>query len=888
MKNKIILAVFLLISTIVYSQNKRGIALVIGNSNYLEGYLKNPVNDADAVGKKLRALGFDVLSHTDLDLRQMKEIANSFINKVSSYDVALFYYAGHGIQLNGVNYLIPLNAKLERENDIEWECLNLARVIDNLNYTKCKLKFVMIDACRNNPMERSFTRSIPTGGLVKQNIPTGTLISYATDYGRTAKDGEGKHSPYTGAFLELLEEPNKGYMDLFSEIIYRVAERTNREQIPVVENRIIERGNFCFNYKESTSTTLTETFSHSAEENNALGDYYYDRQDFDKAAEHYKEAARQGNVKSQHKLGCMYYIGEGVEKNYTEAINWYRKAAEQGDAPSQNNLARMYENGKGVSQNYTEAINWYRKAAEQGDDNSMYCLGWGYQHGQGVSKDLSLAKQWYQKAADKGHSGAKKKLEEIIKAETEKSDAAALYKKGNEYYNQGNYTEAVKYYRQAAEKGNADAQSDLGYCYGTGKGVQQDYNEAFKWHKKSAEQGNKYAQSNLALYYSEGRGVTRDYNEAVRWARKSADQGYSGGQSRLGDYYYYGQGVAKDYTEAVKWYRKSAEQGYEYGMYHLGWCYQHGQGVSKDLSLAKQWYQKAADKGHVNSKKQLEEIIKQESEASDVAALYKKGNENYNQGNYTEAVKYYRQAAEKGNADAQCYLGYCYETGKGVQQDYAEAVKWNKKSADQGNKYAQSNLAYYYSEGRGVTKDYNEAVKWARKSADQGYSVAQNRLGYYYYSGQGVAKDYTEALKWYRKAAEQGNEYGMYNMGWCYQYGNGVSKDLSLAKQWYQKAADKGVADAKKRLDEIINTSGQKQQVTVSGMVTDANGYPIIGAFILLEGTQNATCTDIDGKYTISVPSDGILIFSYRNSKRKTIEQKIAVNNRMLIDVVLK
>ena len=96
--------------------------------------------------------------------------------------------------------------------------------------------------------------------------------------------------------------------------------------------------------------------------------------------------------------------------------------------------------------------------------------------------------------------------------------ADALYQKGEEYYSQSNYSEAVNYYSQAAEKGHVSAQQDLGYCYGTGKGVQVDYTEAFKWYKRSAEQGNKYAQSNLALYYSEGRGVTQNYTEAVKWA----------------------------------------------------------------------------------------------------------------------------------------------------------------------------------------------------------------------------------------------------------------------------------------------------------------------------------------------------------------------------------
>ena len=124
---------------------------------------------------------------------------------------------------------------------------------------------------------------------------------------------------------------------------------------------------------------------------------------------------------------------------------------------------------------------------------------------------------------------------------------------------------------------------------------------------------------------------------------------------------------------------------------------------------------------------------------------------------YMEAVKWYRLSAEQGYATAQNRLGVCYYFGRGVAQDYAEAVEWYRKAADQGNAFAQDNLGGCYSSGHGVAQDYAEAVKWYRLSAEQGYAAAQNRLGVCYASGRGVARDYTEAVKWYRKAADQGN-----------------------------------------------------------------------------------------------------------------------------------
>lgn len=140
-------------------------------------------------------------------------------------------------------------------------------------------------------------------------------------------------------------------------------------------------------------------------------------------------------------------------------------------------------------------------------------------------------------------------------------------------------------------------------------------------------------------------------------------------------------------------------------------------------------------------------------------AIYKKGEKLYNEKNYVEAVKYLREAAEKGHAKAQLALGECYYLGRGVSQDYAEMVKWYRKAAEQGNADAQCSLAICYQNGHGVSRDRAEMVKWYRKAAEQGDAMAQYKLGYfYYYGGWGVPQDYAKAVEWYRKAAAQGFE----------------------------------------------------------------------------------------------------------------------------------
>ena len=223
--------------------------------------------------------------------------------------------------------------------------------------------------------------------------------------------------------------------------------------------------------------------------------------------------------------------------------------------------------------------------------------------------------------------------------------------------------------------------------------------------------------------------------------------------------------------------------------YNLGVQYSFGRnGKSKDYSEAIKWYRKAADQGYDRAQYNL-------------GIMYYNG-----QGvpqDYSEAFKWLRKAAEQGHAKAQSWIGAMYSHGQGVPQDYSEALKWYRKAADQGNADAQRCLGISYSYGRGVPQDYSEALKWYRKAADQGDAGAQCCLGILYTQGQGVPQDYSEALKWFRKAADQGDAQAPFDLGLMYEHGRGVPQDYSEALKWYRKAADQGNAGAKKALQRI-------------------------------------------------------------------------------------
>jgi TPR repeat protein len=179
-----------------------------------------------------------------------------------------------------------------------------------------------------------------------------------------------------------------------------------------------------------------------------------------------------------------------------------------------------------------------------------------------------------------------------------------------------------------------------------------------------------------------------------------------------------------------------------------------------------------------------------------------------------EAAKWFRKAADQGNADGQYKLGFIFYNGQGVPQDYAEAMKWFRKAVDQGDADAQNALGAMYYHGYGVPKDYAEAMKWYRKAVNQGNAEAQSNIGGMYANGEGVPQDYAEAAKWYRKAADQGNADGQVGVGVMYQIGQGVPKDDAEAMKWYRKAADQGDADAQEditRLNEERDAAAQQK-----------------------------------------------------------------------------
>lgn len=228
---------------------EKRVALVIGNGAYTGiAALANPANDARAVATKLRTLGFDTVEAIDANDTAMKKAIREFASRLDDADVGLFYYAGHGIQLDNVNYLLAVNAEIAEEDDVNYGAAAI-RVDDFLKPMddKANIKIVILDACRNNPfvaeLQRSMgKRSVAVGrGLARLDPGINRLIAYSTEPGNTASDGTGDNSPFTNALLKHMDAPGVSFGDMMSEVTADVATATNNAQVPSVVQSLRQR-----------------------------------------------------------------------------------------------------------------------------------------------------------------------------------------------------------------------------------------------------------------------------------------------------------------------------------------------------------------------------------------------------------------------------------------------------------------------------------------------------------------------------------------------------------------------------------------------------------------------------------------------------------------------
>ena len=470
------------------------------------------------------------------------------------------------------------------------------------------------------------------------------------------------------------------------------------------------------------------------------------------AAKWWHKAANQGHPTAQNNLGVCYATGKGCKKDVATAIKWFQKAAEQGNSYAQYNLGGYYLEGVGVEKDMDEAIRLWSLAIKQGNTDAQTHLGWVYAEQFGAWKAAeyrlrSTAKEGNRDAqlnlgflytrgyiappngesADKWLEAAKQQEWNSIESVLQNVavEARAQTRVGVYYlYGLGipqDTVEAVKWFRKAAEQGYAHAQYHLAWCYNKGEGVEQNIGEAVKWFRKAAEQGSAFAQYELDVSKNDKSAYEKQWQE-------NAMRGSAEDKFKLGLRYNIGDGVNVDRTEAERWYFEAAEKGHTIATSNLGLLYAEKFGMWKEAEgvLHCCLTQRYGDKkyaqlnlGVLYSRGYLPPV---EGEAKEKWLDLAKGN---NWQRDTESLRFAWNVEDKL---AQCNFGLFYLYGLGVNQSASEAVKWFRKAAEQGYAHAQYHLGWCYATGEGVEKDIGEAVRWYQTAEKQGSMFAKYEL----------------------------------------------------------------------------------------------------------------------------------------------------------------
>ncbi|MCB1041262.1 MAG: caspase family protein [Hyphomicrobiaceae bacterium] len=486
-------------------------ALVIGNSAYSRApQLANPRNDAGDMSAKLESLGFDVVSGFDLDLTQMRKTVREFINRLDGAKMALFFYAGHGLQVNGSNYLVPVDAELNSFEDLEFEALPVDVVVSAME-RNTKTNLIVLDACRDNPLTRSLARSMGTRstsvgqGLARIGSGVGTLVAFATQPGNVALDGKGRNSPFTGALLKHLGTPGQ---DITRDLILvrrDVLKATDGKQVPWENSSLT--GEIVLKEGPSFANTTDGEVLRAAQEERKAAELA--RLEAERKLDELKQARRALELQESRQREELAKRKKELDEAEQKAL---AKAGSETGEPEidagrdpaslapQDNLKRARELLDRRS--YAMAARHMQAAAEAGVVVAMAEYGKLLSEGLGVEQDAVAGQHWFLKAALGG-------------------DATGLFMAGRNFERGDggaakDMVKAIEFYERAAKAGNGDAMNNLGVLFMLGEGVLQDASKAADWYRRGVEAGNANAMFNLAALEDEGNGVTRSPSAAAQ------------------------------------------------------------------------------------------------------------------------------------------------------------------------------------------------------------------------------------------------------------------------------------------------------------------------------------------------------------------------------------
>jgi uncharacterized protein len=508
------------------AQDAPRLALIIGNSAYkIAKPLSNPANDAELMAATLEKIGFTVTKVTNADYATMNRAVIQYANSLPKNAISLVYYAGHGVQVDGQNYLLPIDIDPTSRSDLPFLSLSVDKLLGVFKDRNAAANIFVLDACRNNPFEDDATRSVAGGdsrGLAAVVSGfRGSLIAYSTGPGKVAQDGDGANSPYSLALSKALERPGLSIESVFKLARTQVIGATDYKQVPWENSSLTQDIYLSANPEQAvdpaTRVTQCDTMAgHPSDPERVFVGIDYALMRPGPAI----SACRADLEKDPNNPRLMTELARALAKNgdLAEALALDEAAVKMGYLGAYHNLGNHYRRGEIVKKDLVKALELFTYAAQRGHPEDAYNVGVLYREGEGgVKQSDAKAREWFERSAAQNYPSAFDKLG-LMAALGEGQPA--------------DQTKAVEYFARGAELGDSSAIVNLGTAYRKGEGVEVDLAKALSLFQRAAKLRRTSAYTNLGEMYRKGQGVESDPVEALFWYQLAASQGSSSGQKQ--------------------------------------------------------------------------------------------------------------------------------------------------------------------------------------------------------------------------------------------------------------------------------------------------------------------------------------------------------------------
>lgn len=810
-----VVAVVLLSSASAVAEER--VALVVGNSAY-EALpdLVNPEHDARLIGDRLEAIGFDVTLLLDAPLPAMTAAVEAFSERARDADVALLYYAGHGVQIDGHNFLIPVDAAISTSAEVAAEAAALQQVLDRIERAGAESVVVVLDACRDNPLADLGSSDLVTeegglgAGMARVERP-GMLIAYATAPGQVAYDGTGGNSPFSASLAFFLQEPGLEAGALFRRVRQRVAELTAGAQFPLVTDGLFEAVYLNPPQSGPTVDALGHVNALLAIEN--PGD---------------RLAALEGFLAEEPQSRFAPLVRTAVEA--LRADRAVARAEVTGDPANALADWQVVVQAEGTRAGPLAAAAWVA----------------AYPDGRFAAEAAGLA------TADPGPAPTPDP--DAVWNLVEKADAQALYARFADLFPDHPKVTSASLRVAAAEASQPDGRRVLDDILGRGD-RDEDAPRVVEVFVGTGGVAIALAERPVSLLTVEpprhgtllgisptgevtplvtaamrgSRGLTVDPGpsapspaipaQASGTEAVPADDGSGGAEAADA-----APSPTRDTAEAATaddsptvsqvLYQPGPEARDVVDVIRVGWRgIDAGTGDEQmELTVTVRVHECDTEagarfdiQGVVEGNYPNEIDIPAAVDACRAAVArfpeqprfrYQLGRALEESGDHGEAARYYASAARDGYLLAITSLAGLYMHGRGVEQDGDLAISLYHEAAEAGELYAANALGIRYRDGEGVEQDYVESIRWFRTAARGGHTFAYNHLGTMLLNGVGVDADPQKALVLFEASAAANDIYGLNNIGWMYQNGAGVEQDIEKAIDYYRRAAQEGQPNA--------------------------------------------------------------------------------------------